>query len=247
MLILSSWKDDVIRPDFSTHGASLWLDYYFPSPLYYNILEALISDIPANDTALVNDPSLQNGSAQFHQTLLFIKRRRRRLAANAFNRWRSQCGWKASPWTSLLSMTSLSSDDYCTLSRDKEGDDYRNNGDNDSPNDDNDDDDDDSGHSNSDDSALGQFTLRGANRFTYGSASRQHDITSSWVEVPHYHLDQISKSSPPTDAVRCHWKRASGALVLWEEDVFSPNKLPKDGRVEWDENVFGPDAENVTE
>ncbi|KAI8051548.1 hypothetical protein BDF22DRAFT_691266 [Syncephalis plumigaleata] len=146
-------------------------------------------------------------------------------------------------------MTSLSSDDYCTLSRGKEekddgdeGEDYRNNGDDDSPNDD----DDDSANSNSDDGALGQFTLRGANRFLYGSASRQHDIASSWVEVPHYHLDQLSKSSPPTDdVVRCHWKRASGALVLWEEDVFLPNKLPKDGQVEWDENVFGPDAENV--
>ncbi|RKP27129.1 protein-tyrosine phosphatase-like protein [Syncephalis pseudoplumigaleata] len=248
----ADWKDDVIRPDFSSHGASLWLDYYFPSPVYCRMLEALVSDIPANDAALVGDPSLQNGSAQFHQTWLFIKRRRRRLAASAFNRWRSQCGWKTSPWTSLLSMTSLASDDYCTLTRDSKGhsDDDRLHADHhhhhhrrcnvmNEEEEGEEEEGSSSGSSrgdSSDDSTLTHVTARS------GGIGRPHDIASSWVEIPHCAMDQEPTPSPPTDGVRCHWKRASGAVVLWEEDVFAPDRPPKDGQVEWDENVFGPAA-----
>jgi hypothetical protein len=217
---LYSWKDDVIRPNFSTHGASLWTDYYFPPPEYKIILDMLGSDAPIHELPPMSDPALQNGSAQFHQVWMFMERRRRRALSRALEIWRSQCGWAPSTWSGQASLPSGISEEFSCMGTD-----------------------------DSDELSTNHDDQEEANRSSGEALGMQH-ANSSWVDLSKdtstlVDTDDVLASSPShtngkqlRPAVGRIWRRASGLTVPWEEDVFAPNRLSAHTRVEWDEDVF---------
>ncbi|RKP09308.1 protein-tyrosine phosphatase-like protein [Thamnocephalis sphaerospora] len=217
-----SWKDAVIRPNFSTHGASLWIEYYFPSAAYMPLLNALLSDSPASETPAIANPALQDGSAQFHQVWMFMKRRRRRALVRALDTWRSQCGWTPSTWSSQDSAQSVVSDDYSYTGTDESDEPPR----------------------------IHSACSAAADTKEDAVPPSMFNLASSWIDVNDdvYRRAEIggerasrhfrAHSKPLQQDVQLIWRRASSTSVPWEEDVFAPDRLPPGGKVEWDEDVF---------
>lgn len=180
-----------------------------------------MSDLPVDALPPVDDAPSRCGSAQFHQTWMFIRRRRRRLAADALRLWRSQCGWLPSPWTSIFSPATMpSSQGSIAVNAPRS--------------------------TTTPMAPMKPSTSVPSGTPRTSATTGTAALSLSWVDLTGEAYQPLAASrkrhstDPNRREVKVCWKRTSGASVEWEEDVFAPPKMPENGRVEWDENEFGP-------